>query len=1827
MTTFDAEFRLTVYDDEDMTTALTPPSAAPHSDEFKVATTTGLSGYQPYLFYPRGRESSIEPKDARADTAKQEVELLDKRTSSGNLERWVTAFVSDLGGHMAQMEISTDGGSSWSNYFTGRLQEPGLRSRARFRFVIEGMNTEFDTDVFVGMPHSSIDYAFMAPAWPVGLTEEWAGADTKPRIPTTARITGDIYGDRLEVDDAALTGEMADRNVVTRALKDQMLSVLQRLNLLEASDPAPGLRVLADNTTTGNSGQFYVTRGFSSGGLFASSSGHIGTERTEDGHHRVTQIGIKELPASDPNHLSLPSDGDSVEIALAVDRPPDEQTPLLVDDVHPVKLLRDIVDGRFSHLDDDGSVRWSVPRDTTSQGTLDGHEGFANLIADSSFGGVRFIVEGSMTAKEAWEELVGHAARIGRRWKGNGEVVPVDLRVPDDPSGLDTIGNSDLDVSGNAPQWDHSRRDAVTLVEVTQYVDEVKGLGRLKQESAEYPELRPVQIESSESPVRVLDVGDPSLGVKPHEIDAKGIRSRVGEGTKEDQDAAERQLKRIKALAQEYRIPYGDGPEYIELPLRRTSTAEGLTVGQPLIVDVDELPDPATSKRGGARVVRATGIRRDRANVILTALDLYESATASTPSVGDPSPVSGGDGRFLVEFDVTLNADGDPARVEIAVTSTSTASRPAEAAAAWQFVERVSGSANSTHTVQVEVPAGKRVWPRVRSVPDDKAPSDWAHPSGDNTDSDDLASVSNLSHSNVDGSSALATWDVGDSDLDVVVELENTTDSEVVKTVALPPDTTQHEWRGLTSGDGYKTTVWHRGPSDEAGPKTSDTFTAGASNQQAPKLAGFGILYGRNFQVGTEDPGDSETGFVVFIMPRDSSLPVTLEVAPDDGTGSPDTGSSEEVTVAPGAREYTVHRPMDGDSRFVRAKHTEGGSDDGEWTAWHEAVPRKLPYLMPDPPEDPFVTADVRVDSDGSVSFELDGSLAVGSYVYVLQTGSSGGYTDPSGGTVLAADSEGDASVSGALQIDPGEVAFLSVDVHMSDDGSGTPIASARASSRFGEADVATITFSEDRAAGTATAKADITGAGTYTVRVFRIDPDGTETEVATTTGVSDGDAADPVSHTENLREDENLPLRVEVENDSTGKTLQAETATLDRDEIADTTLTVHIRDDGTPVAQGRADLDGEGGEIRLRTATGSNPTASDPDDSASDDVVNLNAGNRRWSKVFTSVTVAKGDEVSVKARAKTSGGDLAPSKRIQEDGATRPGDQTSFDARPTAELREDSRDPSNIKYDLKVTSGSDVSNPNLRYRYLVTEPGQTADFSGQSWNGVSDANDGAWLDQAISATRSGSAPKQLHVQAQDQAPASSPTVTTSYPVFPNLDGLDDSDSGKVDPGSAPGGGYAPPDGGTPPVLSKYLDSNHEARQNLLEQGAGPEKSGGNLTSQEHIIQPISVAELEVGDVVSASADVKSDSGSDTVRIQLRFRDASDTIIQKNNSEEVTTSTYTRVDVEDVTIPANTESIELLRQNLDTTENSQSRRRMLNKGPIAESFEHPPLRRERETAEDLLRAADSNSLETVTQMLGSGGSAQKEFSVGDFLTARHVETGTAQDGDSISFSQQYDTAPKLMFIPQVGRAFQTSNSDSDQSIDLRGKNLDVSGFDLVARVVTSTQTTAIDDGFSDTRNSSSPENGTVQLDTDGDTAFSNLEDEDSDGTTTTYVVAYDVDGPGGVQDPPTSLTVHVDVSDAASGGSWTEVTSKSYTSSTDILNDETLSFDANLLENYDIRLRITGTNVNGNWIVTAHGEDSTPPGVEYDRVDGRSDATMTPNSGDRIFWLAMESSA
>ena len=64
MTTFNGEYFLTVYAprsvDSTETTILTPAAGAPHSDPFKIASTSAVAGFKPYLMSVKGAGDTLD---------------------------------------------------------------------------------------------------------------------------------------------------------------------------------------------------------------------------------------------------------------------------------------------------------------------------------------------------------------------------------------------------------------------------------------------------------------------------------------------------------------------------------------------------------------------------------------------------------------------------------------------------------------------------------------------------------------------------------------------------------------------------------------------------------------------------------------------------------------------------------------------------------------------------------------------------------------------------------------------------------------------------------------------------------------------------------------------------------------------------------------------------------------------------------------------------------------------------------------------------------------------------------------------------------------------------------------------------------------------------------------------------------------------------------------------------------------------------------------------------------------------------------------------------------------------------------------------------------------------------------------------------------------------------------------------------------------------------------------------------------------------------------------------------------------------------------------
>ena len=117
------QYRMTVFNGtlySNTTTVLTPAAGASHTDALQVTTLPKLAGWKPYLRPPRGERGAFDLKSAGSSVGTYQIDLLDKRTDTGNLNRWVSAFIGDansylsLVGRKVYIEESLDNGTAWT---------------------------------------------------------------------------------------------------------------------------------------------------------------------------------------------------------------------------------------------------------------------------------------------------------------------------------------------------------------------------------------------------------------------------------------------------------------------------------------------------------------------------------------------------------------------------------------------------------------------------------------------------------------------------------------------------------------------------------------------------------------------------------------------------------------------------------------------------------------------------------------------------------------------------------------------------------------------------------------------------------------------------------------------------------------------------------------------------------------------------------------------------------------------------------------------------------------------------------------------------------------------------------------------------------------------------------------------------------------------------------------------------------------------------------------------------------------------------------------------------------------------------------------------------------------------------------------------------------------------------------------------------------------------------------------------------------------------------------------------------------------------------------
>lgn len=804
------------------------------SEQFVVSTAAVL-GARAILARPRGRRGRLDLVRRRIDTGEITLRILDQRQSGDatSLHRWVTSFLGDAEGHprflrlRAQVLESLDGGATWNPFFTGRVWRPALSSKLWWEFIVRDAMEELEHDIFLGPPGIAATYALPSPLLPAdGFPEKYSDFATVPWLRggvSTPQFS--LGGERTVGVDRKQDDGI--RNARTRALEEAGW---------QGSGGRVRLRITKSTANPSRVGELgdYALQPVNIGGLFGTVSSVYSTERG------VTAVGIASAPPTDPHYLELPASGDEVEWYLYRAGPPTPSAPLLISDVHPVTLLRHILEGHFGLLTDARTPRISMPYDAAR---------FAALEADQSFGTRRYVITKTYTAGRFIEQLL-QDIQLALRVGPDGRLVPIDLRLPASLSGIPVIGADDVSRETSGTLWEHDPASVVSRLVVRHYFDrQTKGKPEPGPKLGEEAfDVRPSRLEPEiGGAVEYLFPRYGDLGEGSIEIDAIGLRETARGGT-DQLHGSEGVRHAIDQVATFYRMHFSRGLMTMSLPCRRTPAVESGYEGDLRILQVPWVPDPATNFRGGHRLVRIVERSPDGPRINLRVVDLGADVVALPPSVGALAR-SAEDPRHTITAQITLNAALDPVVIYAAVTDTEDL-RPVEKDARWMVVDRRTQAGTLTIS---RLPSGSRIWIRIRSegsqIGTPKLPSAWVYPAANYVDTEALPPPSAITATALTRSTAALQWALGDATLGIEVLLRlggnpaAWTDDDVI--LNLSAGSIRYPLRGLDGPTVQHTAgIRHIDPYGGSSAVARVTFSTTTTVPQAPRPAGISLAGG-----------------------------------------------------------------------------------------------------------------------------------------------------------------------------------------------------------------------------------------------------------------------------------------------------------------------------------------------------------------------------------------------------------------------------------------------------------------------------------------------------------------------------------------------------------------------------------------------------------------------------------------------------------------------------------------------------------------------------------------------------------------------------------------------------------------------------------------------------------------------------------------------------------------------------------------------------------------------------------------------------------------------
>lgn len=829
-------------------TPLTPAAGAPHAEAFRVATAEGITGFRPYLQFPDGRRGAFDVLTKRLTAGELTYRLLDRRTGDSNLARWLTAFAGDSDARPILLncrvlaELSLDGGATWDDFHTGRLEDVGFDDPLMGTLTVRDETDRLEEQQFVGPPHASIAYARAGAVLPVQLPVGLRGTRTvfkgtvdhlaKPRA-FSVFVANDFTAERGNVASTGLTALATREGEV--GYDEESGSAINNAHFFTFGTPVNRATVGTDYFLGRSRLRAIVTWSGGSGEYAVSS---VFTKRQEDDHYwKAWRLQLWEYESGERGYATRPPDSTVCSLVLVNDGPATKHCPLILTEADPLQLWQDVLDGKFAQLAADGSVRRTMPYDAAA---------FTALAAARTFLPIDAVLTEPMAATDFIERFLLKPYHLGYRLDAAGAVVPFDCRRETTLASVPVLGLADLARPSDGFSWRQRRSDAVSAIRLEAYRDiatpiatQVRtGRRPVLEAAAGALASYPITIFDADLSPRALDVTGGELV-----IDAPGwrVRDRLTDDVAE-QDRAGAIEAAALGLGAQLRILVGPGSSTLVRAFRRT-TAGDIYPGMWRRLQVPEAPNSATYERGGERLGFCVDRIEQGLSVVLTFLEGGAVTTADVPTLTDLAIT-----QQIPRVEVTLNAAGDPVLFEYAITVTSVGSPPT---AGW----RQAGTSVAAGTYSFpKVAPGYRLWVRGRSEPAPsgstfRLPSAFAAPTPAFVDTGTVTAPSGVTLSVVEKNAATVSWTNGDATryTEVLIALGSYSGSLFdvggLVTGLVPPGGTSFRLLGLDGPSvAHCVGVRHFGPDDGGRSAIAyANFTTGTTNTARPRPAGIAI--------------------------------------------------------------------------------------------------------------------------------------------------------------------------------------------------------------------------------------------------------------------------------------------------------------------------------------------------------------------------------------------------------------------------------------------------------------------------------------------------------------------------------------------------------------------------------------------------------------------------------------------------------------------------------------------------------------------------------------------------------------------------------------------------------------------------------------------------------------------------------------------------------------------------------------------------------------------------------------------------------------------------